>query len=222
MSRRALVIYGHDSDPAPYEEAIRLAGIDPVMTLANESLSLDGLGGLILTGGTDVNPALYGQERQPETEKPDELRDRVELALIADALERDLPLFAICRGLQILNVQHGGTLIQHISSVARHRRRTENRALPAHQVSVEPGTLLSDVAGVPGWPVNSRHHQAVDRVGTGLVVSARDSEDGTVEALERPDRSFVLAVQWHPENQAPVDAGQLRIFQRFAEALRLQ
>lgn len=219
MSKRALVSYRHPGAVEPYAAALRLAGIEPVLSLASAPLPLDSVSGLLLTGGEDVNPNLYGETAIPETEPPDDERDSVELRLIAEALERDVPMFAICRGMQILNVQHGGTLIQHLETTERHRRRTPNRALPAHQVRVLPNTRLAGIAGAELWDVNSRHHQAVSRVGQGLMVTATDPEDGTIEALERPGKRFVLAVQWHPENQALVGAEQLKLFQHFAEAL---
>lgn len=219
MSKKALVSYRDAVYVEPYADALRLAGIEPVLYEAGERSNLDGVSGLLLTGGDDVNPRLYGEDPVAETEPADDKRDAIELQLIAEALERDLPLFAICRGLQILNVQHGGTLIQHLDTVQRHRRRTPDRALPAHEVNIAPGTLLADIAGSGTWQVNSRHHQAVKKVGDGLIVSATDAEDGTIEALERPDKRFVLAVQWHPENQALVGPEQLRLFRRFADAL---
>jgi putative glutamine amidotransferase len=219
VRKKALVVYRHGAAVAPYEAAVRLAGIEPVLASANAPVSLDGVSGLVLTGGEDVNPELYGEARIAETEMPDDERDAIEMRLIGESLERDLPLLAICRGLQILNVQHGGTLIQHVAPVERHRQRTPDRGLPVHQVNIAPNTLLASIAGTNTWDVNSRHHQAVATVGNGLVVSAIDAEDGTIEALERGDKRFVLAVQWHPEDQALVDPEQLKLFRRFADAL---
>lgn len=219
MTKRALVVYRHETAVEPYEAALRLAGIEPVRAPASSLVSLNGVSGLLLTGGEDVNPERYGEAAVPETEMPDDERDAVELALIAEALQRNVPTLAICRGLQILNVQHGGTLIQHVGPVERHCQRLPDRAQPVHPVTIEPNTLLSAIAGTDTWQVNSRHHQAVAKLGTGLRVSARDSGDGTVEALERPDKRFLLAVQWHPENQAQVNAEQLKLFSSFADAL---
>ena len=218
--KKVLVTHGHISATEPYEAAVRLAGMEPFLSPPDDALSLTGFSGLLLTGGDDVNPEYYGEKPIAETEPPDTHRDAFELRLISEALERDLPIFGICRGLQILNVQHGGSLIQHISSVERHRRRTPNRALPAHSVAIRQRTLLADIAGLETWQVNSRHHQAVAKLGKGLLISATDSEDNAiVEALERPDKRFVLAVQWHPEDQALSGPEQLRLFQRFAEVL---
>jgi putative glutamine amidotransferase len=183
---------------------------------------LDDYVGLLLTGGVDVNPSLYGEAAAPETEKPDDERDRVELDLIRQAIERDLPVFAICRGQQIMNVYHGGTLIQHLPAASHHVRRTpRNPALPAHLANVVPGTLLSSLVSEPSLRVNSRHHQAVGRLGEHLTISARDAEDGVIEAVERPDRTFLLAVQWHPENQAATFPEQMALFQAFVYAASL-
>ena len=203
----------------PYQEALIAAGAEAVPARADELPRLHGFAGLLLTGGPDVDPALYGEARHPETEEPDRERDDIETELLCEALERDLPLLAICRGLQLLNVFHGGDLVQHLDTVQRHRKPEDDRAAPVHDIFIEPGSLLHSIAGGRQWRVNSRHHQAVKRLGRALRVSAVDPEDGTIEALERPDKRFVLAVQWHPENQALVDAGQLRVFQRFGEAM---
>jgi putative glutamine amidotransferase len=204
----------------PYEKALCDAGIEPVLIRPGEDVSAD-VAGLVLMGGTDVNPALYGEARVAETENPDDARDELEYALIGDFLRRDLPLLAICRGIQILNVQHGGTLVQHLDSTARHRVKTpDNPGLPAHQVEIVAGTRLAAIAGEAlTLDVNSRHHQAIGRLGDGLRVSARDPEDGTIEAVERPDKRFVVGVQWHPENQSPADERQAKLFHAFATAL---
>jgi putative glutamine amidotransferase len=184
---------------APYEEALRAAGL----TISYKP-SLDDAGGLLLMGGTDVNPDLYGDERQTETEEPDDDRDAIELWLLADALSRNLPILAICRGFQLLNVFHGGTLLQHI----------ETHRVPLHPVRIVPGSQLCRIFGMQ-LEVNSRHHQAVGKPGGGLLISAR-AADGIVEGLERPDLPFVVGVQWHPED-LPAHAG---LFQAFASAVR--
>ncbi len=220
MNRRVLLPYRHAKKVGPYEEAARAGGVEVLPVLTWGKVSMDGFAGLLLMGGTDVNPRRYGERAQPETEPPDDERDEIELRLIAEAIEKDLPIFAICRGLQILNVYHGGTLIQHLAATERHAARGPDPGAPVHDVGIEPGSLLSGIAGADCWRVNSRHHQAADKIGAELRVSARDSADGTVEALERADRRFVLAVQWHPEDQALGDSEQLKLFTRFAEAVR--
>ena len=219
MSKRVLAVYTEIARLGPYVKALIAAGLDPVPLAAGPLPSLPAFDGLVLLGGSDVDPIRYGETRQPETETPESERDAVEFSLLETALERDLPVLAICRGLQLVNVFHGGTLIQHLNPPERHRQTDGDHGLPVHAVTIEPETLLSKIAGTRTWQVNSRHHQAVKTVGKKLRVSARDSEDGTVEALERPDKRFVLAVQWHPEDQAPRDPGQARIFQAFGEAV---
>jgi putative glutamine amidotransferase len=205
--------------PQPYQEALRALGIELVPVTA-APMPPDAAG-LLLMGGSDVNPARYGEARVGDTEEADDARDALECALIEEALARDLPLLAICRGLQILNVQQGGTLIQHLATTARHRQRTEDRGQPVHQVEIVPGTALASIAdGSIRWDVNSRHHQAIDRLGKGLRLSARDPEDGTIEGAELPDKRFVVGVQWHPENMSSTDPHQVRLFQAFADALK--
>ena len=219
MNKRVLVIYREADRVLPYRDALLAAGLDPVMREANRPLSLGDSAGLVLTGGSDVDPALYGEPRQAETEPPDEERDALEASMLEKALAQDLPILAICRGLQILNVSQGGTLIQHVAPLHRHERSDVSHELPVHPVTIQPDTLLSTIAGTNTWEVNSRHHQAVRTVARNLRVSAFEPEDGTIEALEHPDRRFVLAVQWHPEDQARIDPGQLKIFQSFGAAL---
>lgn len=219
MSARVLVVYRERADVQPYADAIASVGAEPVLEEARTGLRIGPCCGLVLTGGGDVDPALYGEIASPETEPPDAERDAVEAALIDEALSRDLPLLGICRGMQLLNVHLGGSLVQHLPTAGHHVRRTSDRSLPAHRVAIQPGTLLSSIARRETWEVNSRHHQAVARLASGFNISASDPEDRTVEAIELPGRRFVLAVQWHPENQAPSDPEQRNLFQRFAAAL---
>jgi putative glutamine amidotransferase len=184
----------------------------------SEHPNLQGFSGLLLMGGTDVNPQRYGQERRAEVDTPDDERDEVELGLVREALERDLPILAICRGLQLLNVYHGGTLIQHLDD-AVHDPETEDKAVIAHGVVLESESHLASIYGEQKLRVNSRHHQAVDRPGEGLRVSARDAETSSViEGLEQVNRKFVVGVQWHPEDQIDVLPEQLRLFERFGKA----
>lgn len=215
--KRVLLPYRDPNRVRPYEEAARAAGLEPVVRVADASLSLDGFAGLMLLGGSDVNPNRYGEQTAPETGQIDDVRDAAEMDLIGQALDRDLPLLAICRGLQILNVYHGGALIQHLGSQL-HRPGFEDKAQPAHDIAVEPGSLLARISGANRWSVNSRHHQAARQPGAGLHVSAR-AGDGVIEALERPDKRFVLAVQWHPEDQLTKYPEQLKLFTTFAQAI---
>ncbi len=174
---------------------------------------------LLLTGGGDVDPALYGREGAPAV-LVDRERDDYELALLRAALARDLPVLGICRGLQLLNVAQGGTLrnIRDVPELdAVHGIRVDN--LAGHEVTVTPGSKLSEVLGRSGLRVSSFHGQAADRIGEGLEVSAV-APDGVVEALERPDRGFVLAVQWHPELESVGDPTGLALFSELVEAAR--
>lgn len=216
---RVLVPYRSDDKVQPYLDALNLVGVDPVPYITERSPEFRNLSGVLLTGGTDLDPALYHQGRHPETETPDTPRDLVELDILSEALRRDLPVLAICRGLQLMNVHAGGTLIQHIES--GHHRQIPNgdRSQPVHQVQIVEGSHLASVLQAKTVAVNTRHHQAVDKVGSGLRVSATDPADGTIEGLEYPDRGFVLAVQWHPEDQVHRFEEQLRLFQAFAQTV---
>jgi putative glutamine amidotransferase len=210
------------SDPAkvePYAEALRQAGIEPVLISPGQPARLDGLDGLLLTGGTDLNPACYGAAPHPADEAPDDRRDELETALLRQALEARLPVLAICRGLQLFNVAHGGTLIQHLDNAAVHVVRGDDPAMPAHEIAVAADSRLAAILGEGVHAVNSRHHQAVERVGAGLAIAARSTPDGVVEALERTDLPFAVAVQWHPEDQARSDPSQKKLFAAFRAAM---
>jgi putative glutamine amidotransferase len=190
-----------------YVESVRLAGGDPVLldAAADPSGALDRIDALLLTGGLDVDPTLYGETAHATTEV-DAARDWFEIPLSREAVARDLPIFAICRGVQVLNVAAGGTLIQDIPSTVT-TELTHSIDIPkdhaAHDVRVIPGTRLAAALGrsllQETCAVNSRHHQAVGRLAPAFVVSAA-SADGVIEAIERPASAFCLGVQWHPEN----------------------
>jgi putative glutamine amidotransferase len=209
--------YPHKAEP--YADALRQAGIEPVLISPDDPRSMAGLQGLLLSGGVDLNPARYGAVPHPGNETPDDALDGMEIGLLNEALATDLPVLAICRGMQLFNVAHGGTLIQHLDNVAVHQVRGHDPALAVHEIAVEPGSRLAAILGEGAHGVNSRHHQAVERVGAGLRVTARSTPDGVIEALERRDRGFALAVQWHPEDQVRRDGTQRKLFEAFAEAL---
>lgn len=199
---------------APYQRALREAGLDAITFAPDGPDSLDSVGGLVLTGGTDVDPALYGAQAAPETNKPDRERDDYESALLHAALARDLPVLTICRGQQLFNVACGGTLIQHLPNTDKHRQ--DLGGLPIHKVALEG--RIAEVFEAQEMRVNSRHHQAVDRVGEGLIVAARDPEDGVIEGLVFPSARFAVAVQWHPEDMTN-DERQARLFHAFAASV---
>jgi putative glutamine amidotransferase len=196
----------------PYRAALEQQGLECVINPD----SLKGIDGLLLAGGTDVDPRLYGETPGPHTQQPDEERDRRETLLVRQAMEGDVPLLAICRGHQFLNVAFRGKLVQHLPNHEFHSQRGVD---PAHEVDVLPGTLLAELVGAGLRPVNSRHHQGVDAPAPELRVSAVSPSDNLVEALELPGKRFVLAVQWHPEDRTHVD-GERRIFEAFAQAVR--
>jgi len=217
VKRSVLIPYTDPAKLKAYEEAARAGGLEPVSAFVLKPPSLDGMAGLLLTGGTDVNPKLYGASPEPEVDEPDDERDAVEWRLIDEALERDLPILAICRGLQMLNVHHGGSLRQHLRS-PKHDTEFQDKSTVAHEVTIDPESHLAEITGSTRLRVNSRHHQAVDRLGEGLRISALDAEDNTIEALEQPNRRFVIGVQWHPEDQVFKEPEQRRLFERFAQA----
>jgi putative glutamine amidotransferase len=198
--------------PAAYVHMVRRAGGRPLLLPPPSEHAdadpgaefADVLDGLVLTGGPDLSPALYGQERHPETLAIHEARDRGELSLLAAAEARDMPMLGICRGMQLLNVARGGDLHQHIPEVTPDA--DTHKAIgrfARHAVDVEPGSVLERILGRSA-EVHSSHHQAPVLVGRGLEVSAR-APDGTIEAIEDRARRFALGVLWHPEENDPDD-----------------
>jgi len=201
------------SDPArremalgmPYLEALERSGALPVVVppLSAGVLEdfLEAVDGIVLSGGPDIDPAAYGQPPHRCLGPTEPRLDAFEIALAQAADRRGTPLLAICRGAQLLNVARGGTLIQHLPDVVghaiEHRQRAPADAL-THAVAIDADSRLAEILGWTEGRVNSFHHQAVDRLGRGLRVTAR-APDGTIEAFEDPDRPFLLAVQWHAE-----------------------
>lgn len=218
MGKRVALTFRESERVKPYADALRAAGIEPVPFQAGAEVnSLDGLAGLVLSGGTDVNPELYGAARDARTSEPDDERDAMEMSLLEEAVDADLPVLAICRGMQLFNVFHeGGTLVQHIEG---HLVRSADPSEPVHYVVQKAGSRLAQIIGAGPQVVNSRHHQAVDGLGKGLVVTSRAAGDGTIEGIERPDLRFAVAVQWHPEDQVARFAQQRWLFESFAAAL---
>lgn len=191
-----------------YSDAVHRAGGTPIILPFMADLAtnlLDIIDGLILTGGADIDPARFGDQTvHPKTYDILADRDEAELRLTAGAMERDLPLLGICRGIQVLNVALGGTLYQDVadqfSTEVGHRQQERGIPVeePGHDVTVARGSLLARTYGEEPISVNSFHHQAVKDVAPGLVATGT-SPDGLIEAIESTDRSFVLGVQWHPE-----------------------
>jgi putative glutamine amidotransferase len=187
--------------PLAYVDAIEKAGgraivIPPAEEDVEETL--DTLDGIVFSGGADVDPSRYGADAHPETDVPQTRRDAGELALLQAALERDMPTLAICRGFQLLNVARGGDLVQHLPDAVGHDvHKQVPGEFAVHPVEVKEGTRLAAIVGATP-DVTSHHHQALGRLGDGLVESAW-AADGTLEAVEDPSQRFVVGVQWHPE-----------------------
>lgn len=169
---------------------------------AAAAVVLEGLDGLIFTGGLDVQPELYGAERHPLTDAPRPDRDEWELALFRGAEERRMPVLAICRGLQLVNVARGGTLHQHLpDDLGTERYRIGGGVFATNEVIVDDGSALAGLVGPGVIDVHSYHHQGVDRLGDGLVATAR-TDDGLVQAFESDGDGYLVGVQWHPEENA--------------------
>ena len=211
-----------------YTDAVVAAGLVPLvvppMSEEGAVAILDSVRGLVLTGGEDVDPGHFGAERHPATGPANDLRDRIELALAKEAAARRLPTLAICRGVQVLNVALGGTLVQDIPSevatTIEHNAESERNAR-VHDVSIDAGSRLARIVGSERITTNSFHHQSVDRLATGFHTVAR-SPDGIVEAMECSDRRWwAVGVQWHPEElTATSEDWDRRLFAEFARAVR--
>jgi putative glutamine amidotransferase len=192
--------------PRSYALAVQAAGAMAVLLPPDDAVAeqpdelLELVDGLMLAGGCDVDPASYGARPHPETGGTWPERDRFELALAHRALERDLPVLGICRGMQMLNVACGGTLVQHLPEQVGHE---DHRHTPGtfsdHEVRLEAGTLAERAVGAETSAVKSHHHQGVDELGEGLVVTGWSAADEVVEAIELPGNRYALGVLWHPE-----------------------
>jgi putative glutamine amidotransferase len=204
-----------------FESVTRVGGIAtllPPQPVSNDIAHrvLDGIDGLIITGGLDVDPARYGQQPNEHTDRPSALRDEWETALLLAAIERELPFLAICRGAQVLNVALGGTLHQHLPDViGTSKYQLGNAEFARVGVIVDEDSRVGRMVGGDALTVEVYHHQAIDRVAAGLRVTAR-SEDEVIEAVELDSVPFGVAVQWHPE-QTPEDG---RLFAGLVEAAR--
>ena len=189
--------------PRTYSDAIQAAGGMAVLLPPDDMSAeapaqvLDMLDALVLAGGSDIDPTAYGAVPEPDTGPTTPERDRFELGLAHGALERDMPLLGICRGMEMLNVACGGTLDQEVDRLDLHRHT--RGVFGDHDVRLEPGSLAARAAGTERTAVKSHHHQGVGELGEGLVASGWSEPDGLIEALELPDRTFALGVLWHPE-----------------------
>jgi putative glutamine amidotransferase len=191
--------------PRTYSLAVQRAGAlalilppDDVVAESPDEL-LDLIDGLILAGGSDIDPGSYGAQPHPETRGTRPERDRFEIALGTRALERDMPVLGICRGMEILNVIQGGTLNQHVRDVVQNDLHRHTPGVFAdHDVRLDPGSLAASVVGAERTGVKSAHHQGVEELGEGVVASGY-ADDGLVEAIELPDKDFAVGVLWHPE-----------------------
>lgn len=203
MAPKVGLTFRFDKKAEPYRLALRDAGLEIVdLTPATPTVDLASLSGLVLSGGSDISPTHY-QHAVAGTREPDPERDEFELRLAREALAAGMPVFAICRGMQLLNVVLGGTLHQDIGA---------DHKLVTHPVEIVPGTRLHAILGA-SIETNSRHHQAVAELAPGLIRTAT-APDGTVEGIEKPGDAFVLGVQWHPE-----DLPDRRLFEAFREAV---
>lgn len=216
-------IYGNNQS---YVRAVEQAGGVPVLlppfadpvSLAAAASRLDGL---LLTGGGDIDPRLYGEDRIPECGEIEVERDEPELAIARWAVGQGVPILGVCRGMQLLNVLRGGTLYQDIitqhPTSPRHDHIDHPRTWRAHEIAINPASRLAAILGSPRASVNSLHHQAVNRIGDGIDVTGW-SEDGIAEALELPDHPFAVAVQYHPEELVADDEPSRRLFAAFVQA----
>jgi putative glutamine amidotransferase len=216
--------HGRIGLPAGYIEAVRRAGGAPWLLPAGETdldAFLEVIDALILPGGGDVAPALYGGADHPEIYGVDAGRDESEIRLVRHAVESDLPLLCICRGAQVLNVALGGTLIEHLPDVVG--ESTPHRGRPRghvpHPVDLVAGTRLEKLLGRPPAAPSSSHHQAIRKVAPGLAVTAH-APDGTIEAVEMASHRFLIAVQWHPEVSAARDPIEQRLFDALVAEVR--
>jgi putative glutamine amidotransferase len=203
--------------PLAYVQAVERVGGRPLLVPPSEVAieeTLDALDGLLFSGGADLDPELYGADPHPETNGVRPERDRAEIVLLEAALERDMPVLAVCRGSQVFNVARGGDLVQHLPDVVGDEKHKHTPGVFAdHDVDVMAGTRLGQLLGDRA-PVKSHHHQGYGRLGEGLVESAR-AEDGTIEAFEDPSHRFALGVLWHPE-----EGEDSRLFEQLVDEAR--
>jgi putative glutamine amidotransferase len=203
--------------PLAYVRSVELAGGRPLVVPPVEDAieeTLDALHGLVLSGGADIDPGAYGEEPHPETTMTHPHRDQAELTLLEAALERELPVLAICRGMQMLNILHGGNLHQHLPDLVGHEGHRETAGVFSdHAVRLQEGSMTAAILGDRA-AVKSSHHQGVERIGEGLDVVGW-ADDGSIEAIEDRARRFAVGVLWHPE-----EGEDKRLFEALVEEAR--
>jgi putative glutamine amidotransferase len=209
-----------------YVHAIEHAGGVPILIpILHDFTMLDTLlprlDGLLLSGGLDIDPAVYGEAPHPLSDQPDKELDEIELKLASWALQEDVPTLGVCRGMQVLNVALGGTLYQDIDDLCpgslHHSQRDKSRDYLAHRVNILPGSHVERLLGSGSFMVNSLHHQAVAKAGHDVLISGK-AEDGTAEMLEVTSRRFMIAAQFHPEEIYMKESTSARLFARFVQA----
>lgn len=214
------------SNNRAYVHAIEHAGGVPVLIPFLHDFHmfdtlLPRLDGLLLSGGIDMDPALYGEAPHPLCDQPDKELDDIELKLAAWALQEDIPTLGVCRGMQVLNVALGGTLYQDVHDLCpgtlHHSHRHMSRDYLAHRVNVLSGSRVEQLLGTSSFMVNSLHHQAVHEPGRGVVISGK-ADDGIAEMLEVPDHRFIIAAQFHPEEIYTRESASARLFAGFVQA----
>jgi len=208
-----------------YSRAIQYSGGAPLLIPIAQNRDtlqtiLDRLDGLLLSGGPDIHPRFYGEQPLPGLGEIDEDLDRMELEIAGVAFQRDLPILAICRGIQVLNVSRGGTLYQDIRSQVQesiNHTQPADKGTNTHSISIEAKTFLHRIFKKKEIWVNGKHHQAIKDLAPGLIVSAKAS-DGIIEAVEHPEKKFVMGVQWHPEGTWRDDPFSKKLFRAFIQA----
>lgn len=207
--------YGRAKNEKPTQGLTFLGGLEPTKVRLGPEVT-----GLVLPGGGDISPLFYKRKPHARSKNTSPRRDHFEMSLLDQALERDLPILAICRGMQLLNVYLGGTLDQHLADTVGRldHDRDRPRAEPAHGLKAKPGSVLAELLGTKA-EVNSHHHQGLENVPDDLEEIAW-ADDGVLEGVVMTTRSWVVGVQWHPEAMAPVNRKQLSLFEAFVAATR--
>jgi putative glutamine amidotransferase len=210
-----------------YQRSVEQVGaqVESIFPDSYDRHVLDRMDGLLLTGGGDIDASEFDEANHPEVHSVDKKRDEMELTLTRQALQHGIPVFGICRGIQVMNVALGGNLIQHIPdeirSILVHDDSKNSRQNLVHEVSIRDGTLLHRILEKDRLAVNSFHHQSVKQLGDGLIANAW-SDDGVIEGIELPGENYFLGVQWHPEEFVEHGALFSKLFESFVDACRFR